>query len=133
MALVPQMVDAVRMPVIAAGGIMDGRGIAAALMLGAAGVQMGTAFLSSPESGISAGVARCAARRAGRFDAREPHLFRAPRARNRKRIHAQAHAGGGRCSSLPDSKRADAADPAGRGKSRARANICRCGRDRRRA
>ena len=54
MALVPQMVDAVRIPVIAAGGIMDGRGIAAALMLGAAGVQMGTAFLSSPESGISA-------------------------------------------------------------------------------
>jgi len=53
MALVPQMVDAVRVPVIAAGGIMDGRGIAAALMLGAAGVQMGTAFLSSPESGIS--------------------------------------------------------------------------------
>ena len=54
MALVPQMVDAVRMPVIAAGGIMDGRGIAAALMLGAAGVQMGTAFLTSPESDISA-------------------------------------------------------------------------------
>ena len=52
MALVPQMVDAVRIPVIAAGGIMDGRGIAAALMLGASGAQMGTAFLSSPESGI---------------------------------------------------------------------------------
>lgn len=54
MALVPQVVDAVRVPVIAAGGIMDGRGIAAALMLGAAGVQMGTAFLACPESGISA-------------------------------------------------------------------------------
>ena len=54
MALVPQMVDAVRIPVIAAGGIMDGRGIAAALMLGASGAQMGTAFLSSPESGIPA-------------------------------------------------------------------------------
>jgi nitronate monooxygenase len=54
MALVPQMVDAVRIPVIAAGGIMDGRGIAAALMLGAAGAQMGTAFLSCPESGIPA-------------------------------------------------------------------------------
>ena len=53
MALAPQVVDAVRVPVIAAGGIMDGRGIAAALMLGAAGVQMGTAFLTSPESGIS--------------------------------------------------------------------------------
>ncbi|MGA2719093.1 MAG: nitronate monooxygenase [Candidatus Acidiferrales bacterium] len=52
MSLVPQMADAVRVPVIAAGGIMDGRGIAASLMLGAAGAQMGTAFLSCPESGI---------------------------------------------------------------------------------
>lgn len=53
MALVPQIVDAVRCPVIAAGGIMDGRGIAAALMLGAAGVQLGTAFLGCPEASIS--------------------------------------------------------------------------------
>jgi nitronate monooxygenase len=52
MALVPQVVDAVRIPVIAAGGIMDGRGIAAALMLGSAAVQMGTAFLDCAESGI---------------------------------------------------------------------------------
>jgi nitronate monooxygenase len=51
MALVPQVVDAVRVPVIAAGGIGDGRGIAAGFALGAAGVQMGTAFLSSPEAG----------------------------------------------------------------------------------
>jgi nitronate monooxygenase len=54
MALVPQMVDAVRVPVVAAGGVMDGRGIAASLILGAAAVQMGTAFLSCPESGIPA-------------------------------------------------------------------------------
>jgi len=53
MSLVPQIVDAVRVPVIAAGGIMDGRGIAAALMLGAAGVQMGTAFLTCADSGVS--------------------------------------------------------------------------------
>lgn len=50
MALVPQVVDAVKVPVIAAGGIADGRGIAAALMLGAAGVQIGTAFLTCAES-----------------------------------------------------------------------------------
>src|SRR5207253_7811838 len=54
MALVPQVVDAVKIPVIAAGGIGDGRGIAAALALGAAGVQMGTAFLLTPEARTSA-------------------------------------------------------------------------------
>ncbi|KAA0683304.1 nitronate monooxygenase family protein [Roseomonas genomospecies 6] len=52
MALVPQVVDAVNLPVVASGGIMDGRGIAAALALGAAGVQMGTAFLTCAEAGI---------------------------------------------------------------------------------
>ncbi len=50
MALVPQVVDAVKVPVIAAGGIGDGRGIAAALALGAAGVQMGTVFMLAPEA-----------------------------------------------------------------------------------
>lgn len=49
MSLVPQVVDAVNIPVIAAGGIGDGRGIAAAFMLGAIGVQMGTRFLVSNE------------------------------------------------------------------------------------
>ncbi|MDX1900772.1 MAG: nitronate monooxygenase [Gammaproteobacteria bacterium] len=52
MALVPQVVDAIKIPVIASGGIMDGRGIVAALALGAAGIQMGTAFLCCPESNI---------------------------------------------------------------------------------
>ena len=51
-ALVPQIADAVKVPVIASGGIMDGRGIAAALALGASGVQMGTAFLTCEEAGI---------------------------------------------------------------------------------
>lgn len=53
-ALVPQVVDAVKVPVIAAGGIGDARGIAAAFMLGAAGVQIGTAFMHCPEAKISA-------------------------------------------------------------------------------
>jgi nitronate monooxygenase len=53
-ALVPQMADAVRVPIIAAGGIADGRGIAAAFALGAAGVQIGTAYLRCPESKASA-------------------------------------------------------------------------------
>jgi nitronate monooxygenase len=53
-ALVPQLVDAVSIPVVAAGGIMDGRGIAAVLALGADGVQLGTAFLRCDEAGTSA-------------------------------------------------------------------------------
>ncbi len=55
MALIPQVVDAVagRVPVVGAGGITDGRGVAAALMLGAEGAWIGTAFLATEEAGIS--------------------------------------------------------------------------------
>ena len=53
MALVPQVVDAVHIPVVAAGGIADGRGLAASLALGACGVQMGTRFLVAKECRVS--------------------------------------------------------------------------------
>lgn len=52
MALIPQVVDAVDIPVIAAGGICDGRGAAAAFMLGAEGIQVGTRFLSAEECNV---------------------------------------------------------------------------------
>jgi nitronate monooxygenase len=51
-ALVPQVAAAVDVPVIATGGVMDGRGLVAALALGAEGVQMGTRFLAAAESGV---------------------------------------------------------------------------------
>jgi nitronate monooxygenase len=53
MSLLPQVVDAVKIPVIAAGGIADGRGVVSALKLGASAVQIGTAFLACEESGAS--------------------------------------------------------------------------------
>ena len=52
MALLPQVVDAVRVPVVAAGGIADGRGLAAVLALGAAGAWVGTRFLAATEAAI---------------------------------------------------------------------------------
>jgi nitronate monooxygenase len=65
MALVPQICDAVDVPVVASGGIMDGRGVAASLALGASAAQLGTAFLVCEEAGISE------AYRAAIFSARE--------------------------------------------------------------
>jgi nitronate monooxygenase len=61
LALVPQVCDAVDLPVLAAGGIMDGRGVAAALGLGAGAAVLGTAFLRTPEAGTSAPYRRALA------------------------------------------------------------------------
>jgi len=83
MALVPQIVDAIDLPVIAAGGIADARGIAAAFKLGASGVQLGSAFLSCPEASIS-DAHRSAIRNARDDDTRLTRAFsgRPARARN---------------------------------------------------
>jgi nitronate monooxygenase len=74
LALVPQVAAAVSVPVIAAGGIADGRGIAAALALGASGVQMGTAFLLCPEAATPP-VHRGALRDAGRHKTVVTNVF----------------------------------------------------------
>ena len=83
MALIPQVVDTVKVPVIAAGGIADGRGIAAALKLGAAAAQIGTAFLACEESNASP------LHRAKLFsaDARRTSLTRAFTGRLARSIH----------------------------------------------
>jgi nitronate monooxygenase len=74
LALVPQIVRAVRVPVLAAGGIADGRGVAAAMELGAAGVQIGTAYLLCPEATTSA-VHRAALRSEGAVHTALTNLF----------------------------------------------------------
>ena len=91
LALVPQVVDAVDVPVIAAGGIADGRGIAAAFALGASGVQMGTAFLSCPEANIGDDH-RAALRQARDDETRLTRAFsgRPARAQNNRYIEAMA-------------------------------------------
>lgn len=59
MVLVPQIADAVQIPVIAAGGIADGRGMAAAFMLGAEGIQMGTRFVATVEAEVHENYKQC--------------------------------------------------------------------------
>ncbi len=91
LALVPQVVDAVDVPVVAAGGIADARGIAAAFALGASGVQMGTAFLACPEAQVS-DMHRAVLRRATDQDTRQTRAFsgRSARAKSNRYIEAMA-------------------------------------------
>jgi len=94
MALVPQMVDALDAPVIAAGGIMDGRGIAASLALGAEAVQMGTAFLTTDEAGVT-DVYRQAILDAGEADTQITTAFSGRAARAIvNRVMTEVEAGG---------------------------------------
>jgi nitronate monooxygenase len=87
MALVPQIVDAVDLPVIAAGGIADGRGIAAAFALGASGVQIGTGFLSCPEAGTDE-VRRGLLRSASEMDTMVTDAYSGRSARARRTRYA---------------------------------------------
>ena len=79
LALMPQLVARVPLPIVAAGGIMDGAGIRAALALGAAAVQLGTAFLLCPEAGTHRGASRGAALAGGAHDGSDARLQRAGR------------------------------------------------------
>lgn len=88
MALIPQIVDAVSLPVIAAGGIADGRGIAAALALCASGVQIGTAFLSCPEASTDS-TRRALLRQAGDEDTMVTDAFSGRPARAVKSRYAR--------------------------------------------
>ena len=91
-ALLPQVVRAVKVPVIAAGGIADAHGVAAAMALGAAGVQVGTAYLLCPEATTSAPAPRGAEERGrARHGAHQP-VHRPAGARHREPHHARAGA-----------------------------------------
>ena len=91
-ALLPQVVDAVGVPVIAAGGIADGRGVAAAFALGASAVQIGTAYLQNAAGDASRAPSRRARRSARRCDAADEPLHRPAGARPRQPLHARARA-----------------------------------------
>ena len=85
----PQVVDAVKVPVIAAGGIADGRGIAAAFALGTQAVQIGTAYLLTPQARV-ARPSRSPRRRARRRHEADQHLYRTAGARTLEPVHARA-------------------------------------------
>ena len=82
-ALVPRVVDAIDLPVIAAGGIADGRGLAAALVLGASAAQIGTAYLLCPEA-LTSPVHRHALARGGGDDTVLTNVFTGRPARGRR-------------------------------------------------
>ena len=117
-ALVPQVVDAVKVPVIAAGGIADGRGIAAAFALGAAGVQIGTAYLRCPELKVigPARIGSCPGE--GRFHRHHQCHDRTPRPRGRQPRHARSRADFGRCATISPCRDGVGAAEVGGGKAR---------------
>ena len=91
-ALLPQVRDAVRLPVVAAGGISDGRGIAAAFALGADAVQIGTAYLAHARGDDFADASRGARERPRRCNAAHERVHRAARARSRQSVRRRGRA-----------------------------------------
>ena len=100
LALVPQIADAVSVPVIAAGGIADGRGIAAAFALGASGVQIGTGFLLCPEAATPA-LHRDAVRHAHEHETVVTNVFSGDRRGPRQSVGLRDRFPGRRCSGFP--------------------------------
>lgn len=100
-ALVPAVVDAVSVPVIAAGGIADGRGVLAALALGAHGAALGTAFLRSPEAGTSAAY-RAALATADETSTVTTSAFSGRAARGLPNAYVRAFDGGDERVTVPD-------------------------------
>ena len=115
-ALVPQVVDAVDVPVIAAGGIADARGVAAALVLGASGALIGTAFLATDQSGASAAHRDVLRSDAGPRDRADPGAERAAGPRHPEPCDAGDHRSG----ALPPAELAHRALPRPRRRARPR-------------
>ncbi len=129
-ALIPQIADAVKVPVIAAGAVSDARGIAAAFVLGASGVQIGSAYLHCPESKISA-PHRAALESAGDDGTAVTNLMTGRPARGivNRVMREIGPISAGRAGVSAGRGRARPAARQGRG-GRARAISRRCGRDR---
>ena len=124
---------AVRVPVIAAGGIADAKGVAAAMALGAAGVQVGTAYLLCPEATTSAAASRGAEERRGAAHGAHQCVHRAARARHRQPPDPRAGTDQ-RCRPRVSAGGAGHRAAAGQGRKRRAAAISRrCGRGRTRA
>ena len=108
--LVREICASTALPVIASGGIMDGRDVAKAMALGAAAVQLGTAFLPCPESGAAAGLQAGAARSQNRHHGHHPRFLRAAGARADQCVHCHGGRQRGFDSAVPPAERSHPAD-----------------------